>query len=216
MTIAPTAPLAECSFAIGRRSPGVANSSTISSIVRRALKRAGVKAAHTGAHVLRHSLSDRALLRRGSSLDEIRRVAAAPKPEHHGDLRQGGCPRRCIHSHCGGREALDQPDSERPIRDYLAHATQAGVQADRSTKPRCWILLSFLAQRRSDHITVRLALDWATRNKHQRPDEWAARLTIVRGFARHWSGMDPLTEIPPVALLPYRPQRARPYIYSDV
>jgi site-specific recombinase XerD len=49
---------------------GFANSSTISSIVSRALKRAGVKSAHTGAHVLRHSLAT-GLLRRGSSLDEI-------------------------------------------------------------------------------------------------------------------------------------------------
>jgi integrase/recombinase XerD len=37
----------------------------------------------------------------------------------------------------------------------------------------------------------------------------------VRGFAQHWSATDPSTEIPPVGLLPYRPQRARPYIYSD-
>jgi site-specific recombinase XerD len=36
---------------------GFANSSTISSLVRRALKHAGVVSAHTGAHVLRHSLA---------------------------------------------------------------------------------------------------------------------------------------------------------------
>lgn len=49
---------------------GFANSSTISSLVRRALKRAGVESAHTGAHVLRHSLAT-SLLRQGGSLDEI-------------------------------------------------------------------------------------------------------------------------------------------------
>jgi site-specific recombinase XerD len=49
---------------------GVANSSTISSLVRRALKHAGVESAHTGAHVLRHSLAT-SLLRQGGSLDEI-------------------------------------------------------------------------------------------------------------------------------------------------
>jgi site-specific recombinase XerD len=49
---------------------GFANSSTISSIVRRALKYAGVESAHTGAHVLRHSLAT-SLLRQGGSLDEI-------------------------------------------------------------------------------------------------------------------------------------------------
>jgi site-specific recombinase XerD len=49
---------------------GFANSSTISSIVRRALKHAGIESAHTGAHVLRHSLAT-SLLRQGGSLDEI-------------------------------------------------------------------------------------------------------------------------------------------------
>jgi site-specific recombinase XerD len=49
---------------------GFGNSSTISSVVRRALKRAGVESAHTGAHVLRHSLAT-SLLRQGGSLDEI-------------------------------------------------------------------------------------------------------------------------------------------------
>ena len=47
------------------------------------------------------------------------------------------------------------------------------------------------------------------------PAEWAARLSIVRGFARHWSATDPLTEVPPLGLLPYRPARAQPYFYSD-
>lgn len=49
---------------------GLANSSTISSLVRRALKQAGVESAHKGAHVLRHSLAT-TLLRQGGSLDEI-------------------------------------------------------------------------------------------------------------------------------------------------
>jgi integrase len=34
-------------------------------------------------------------------------------------------------------------------------------------------------------------------------------------FARHRSAADPRTQIPPAGLLPYRPKRARPYLYSD-
>lgn len=49
---------------------GFGNSATISSLVMRALKHAGVESAHTGAHVLRHSLAT-SLLRQGGSLDEI-------------------------------------------------------------------------------------------------------------------------------------------------
>ena len=40
------------------------------------------------------------------------------------------------------------------------------------------------------------------------------RCTRSIGFARHWSATDPLTEVPPLGLLPFRPQRAQPYFYS--
>lgn len=49
---------------------GFANPSTLSSIVRRALKQTGIESAHMGAHVLRHSLAT-SMLRNGGSLDEI-------------------------------------------------------------------------------------------------------------------------------------------------
>jgi integrase len=47
------------------------------------------------------------------------------------------------------------------------------------------------------------------------PAEWARRLSIVRIFARYRRATDPRTEIPPDGLLPHRPKRARPYLYSD-
>jgi site-specific recombinase XerD len=67
---------------IRHRAPltGFGNSSTISSIVRRALKRAGVESAHTGAHVLRHSLAT-SLLRQGGSLDEIGELLRHQSPD---------------------------------------------------------------------------------------------------------------------------------------
>ena len=49
---------------------GLGNSSTVSSLVRRALQNVGIESAHMGAHVLRHSLATN-LLRQGGSLDEI-------------------------------------------------------------------------------------------------------------------------------------------------
>lgn len=74
---------------------------------------------------------------------------------------------------------------------------------------------AFLKRKRSPRITVNLALEWATQDANQKPYDWAARLSIVRGFARHWSATDPSTEVPPLGLLPYRPPRAQPYFYSD-
>src|SRR6266700_1746908 len=47
------------------------------------------------------------------------------------------------------------------------------------------------------------------------PSDWAQRLGYVRVFARHWHATDPRTEIPANGLLPFRPQRARPYLYSE-
>ena len=73
----------------------------------------------------------------------------------------------------------------------------------------------FLEQEGTSQITSRLALLWATQPQHIQASEWAARLSVVRGFARYWSATDATTEVPPVGLLPYRPGRAKPYLYSD-
>ena len=74
---------------------------------------------------------------------------------------------------------------------------------------------AFLNRRRARHITIALAMQWAQQDPAARPVEWARRLSFVRGFARHWSAYDPHTEVPPWGLLPHRPTRARPYIYSN-
>jgi len=65
------------------------------------------------------------------------------------------------------------------------------------------------------HITIPLALAWAQQDSSAQPSTCAQRLGYVRSFARHCSASDPQTEIPPRDLLPYRPRRARPYLYSD-
>jgi integrase/recombinase XerD len=100
------------------------------------------------------------------------------------------------------------------VRDYLKMRRGLGFKLVRhETALREFV--SFLARKRSARITVNLALEWAARDANHKPYEWAARLTIVRGFARHWSATDPSTEVPPLGLLPYRPPRAQPYFYSD-
>jgi integrase/recombinase XerD len=76
--------------------------------------------------------------------------------------------------------------------------------------------VSFLEQRRASYITLPLALAWAKQQSGGHSDAWAAqRLSFVRLFARHRSATDPRTQIPPAGLLPFRPKRARPYLYSD-
>lgn len=44
---------------------------------------------------------------------------------------------------------------------------------------------------------------------------WRQRLSVVRGFARYLHAADPSVEVPPPGLIPARPPRATPHIYSD-
>jgi len=101
------------------------------------------------------------------------------------------------------------------VRDYLVLRRGLGFKLQKH-EALLSEFVAFLAQKKAPYITTELALQWATQNPRQRPAEWAARLGIVRGFARHWSGADPRTEVPATGLLPYRPGRAKPYMYSEV
>jgi len=74
--------------------------------------------------------------------------------------------------------------------------------------------VSFLEEHGAEHISVRLAVEWAQCVSVQ-PAEWARRLCFVRGFARHRSATDSRTEIPPLGLLPHRSTRARPHLYTE-
>ena len=100
------------------------------------------------------------------------------------------------------------------VRDYLTMRRGLGCKLVRH-EAGLREFVSFLARKRSARITVSLALEWATQDANHKPYEWAARLSVVRGFARHWSATDPSTEVPPLGLLPYQPPRAQPYFYSD-
>ena len=74
---------------------------------------------------------------------------------------------------------------------------------------------AFLERKEVPYVTTELAMEWAMQPAQHQPCSWAKRLSSVRVFARHWSATDPRTEIPPAGLLPFRPQRARPYLYSE-
>lgn len=100
------------------------------------------------------------------------------------------------------------------IQDYLALRRSLGFKLKRHSRFLEEFAL-FLEQAGESRITARLALQWATQPKQIQQSEWAARLSVVRGFARYWSATDPTTEIPPEGLLPYRHRRAQPYLYSD-
>ena len=100
------------------------------------------------------------------------------------------------------------------IRYYLILRRGLGFKLAKH-EARLEAFASFLERKGKSHITIELALEWATLPAHHQPCQWTARLTTVRGFAQYWSATDPTTEVPPLGLLPYRPNRARPYFYSE-
>jgi len=76
-------------------------------------------------------------------------------------------------------------------------------------------LVAFLNERKARRITIKLALDFATRDQGNGPKPRRAQLALVRGFAKYQAGLDPLTEIPPPGLMPSARRRAKPYLYSE-
>jgi integrase/recombinase XerD len=100
------------------------------------------------------------------------------------------------------------------LNDYLALRQAMGFKlAEAQTLlPR---FVEFLDRQGATFITTEWAVQWATQPRHVQPAEWARRPQWVRGFARYHHAIDPRTEIPPTALLPYRPQRRTPYLYSE-
>ncbi len=82
---------------------------------------------------------------------------------------------------------------EKLLRQFLKHLHDAGVE----------------------HVSVDAALDWAVVPTAGPGSNWSAyRLSVVRGFATYMHGVDPAHEVPAPDMLPTRPQRAVPYLYS--
>ena len=100
------------------------------------------------------------------------------------------------------------------IQDYLALRRNLGFKL-RDAGLCLAKFAMFLEVRSAAHITVALALEWAQQSPSAQPATCAMRLGYVRGFARYHVASDPQTEIPPAGLLPFRPSRAQPYLYSD-
>lgn len=100
------------------------------------------------------------------------------------------------------------------MQDYLVLRRALGfrlVEGEMHLKRFC----EFMEARGESVVTRRLALQWATTPANIRPTSWAGRLTTVRQFAHYLQGFDPRTEIPDRRLLPFRPQRSKPYLYSE-
>jgi integrase/recombinase XerD len=75
--------------------------------------------------------------------------------------------------------------------------------------------VAFLEQAGAERITTELALEWARLPAGAHPHYWRQRLSVVRGFARHLTTIDPASEVPSKDLLPGHRPRIAPYIYGE-
>jgi integrase/recombinase XerD len=100
------------------------------------------------------------------------------------------------------------------LTGYLAVRRALGYRLVRAEK----LLGQFtvwINERGETAITTSSALAWATLPRAAGSNWHAYRLSVVRGFAAHVHALDPTHELVPQDLLPQRPQRAVPYLYTD-
>lgn len=99
------------------------------------------------------------------------------------------------------------------VEDYLRLRRALGYKLERHATllPQ---LVAYLEAAGAATVTSELAVAWARLPERARPNYWAARLAIARGFARYLATIDPVTEVPPPGVFPARRHRPTPYLWS--
>jgi integrase/recombinase XerD len=99
------------------------------------------------------------------------------------------------------------------VEDYLRLRRSLGFKLERAG----WLLpqlVAYLEAGGAATVTSELAIAWARQPAHARPDHWAQRLAVARGFARYLQTVIPATEVPPPGVFPTRRHRPTPYLWS--
>jgi integrase len=100
------------------------------------------------------------------------------------------------------------------VENYLRLRRALGYKLERAGHllPK---LVAYLEAAGSPTLTTELAIAFARLPASARPTHWAARLAVVRGFARYLQTIEPATEVPPPAVFPARRHRPAPYLWSE-
>lgn len=99
------------------------------------------------------------------------------------------------------------------LDDYLGLRRGLGFELTRC-ESRLRGFVSYLAKKRTDWITVAQVIEYVMRPADRSANTQAGYFAAIRGFAKHLSGIDPRTEIPPLGLV-RRDRRPQPFIYSE-
>lgn len=100
------------------------------------------------------------------------------------------------------------------LDDYLTMRRALGYKLERAGTLLAQFV-AYLDEAGADTVTVEYALAWARLPAGGDASWWSYRLSVVRGFAAYLHTLDPASEVPAPDLLPWRPRRATPYLYTD-
>jgi integrase len=101
------------------------------------------------------------------------------------------------------------------LDDYLYLRRSLGHQLADAGRLLPWFV-AYLDEIGAPAITVDNALAWVTQPEGDPSSSvWMRRMTAVRGFARHMSGIDPANQIPPLGLVTFKQRWRQPFVYSD-
>lgn len=100
------------------------------------------------------------------------------------------------------------------IREYLNLREVLGAKLQGKEK-RLREFAGYLRERGETHVSVQVALQWASSPDGSSPTLPARRLADVRIFSRYLHSKDSRHEVLPPDLLPLRSRRIPPYIYSE-
>ena len=105
-----------------------------------------------------------------------------------------------------------------PLREaltsYLTIRRALGYKLVRAGK-LLTLFVAYMEDVGAKTVTTEHAIAWAKLPAGGGVNWWAHRLSVVRCFATYLHTLDPSAEVPAADLLPVRPQRATPYLYSD-
>jgi len=100
------------------------------------------------------------------------------------------------------------------LLDYIAVRRALGFKLDKPAKLLAQFL-TYVEERGEMQLRTATMVAWATLPEGADRSWSSYRLSVVRGFASHVHAIDPMTEVPPADLLPWRRCRATPYLYTE-
>lgn len=102
----------------------------------------------------------------------------------------------------------------RLVDDYLLVRRALGFELE-NVERILHRYVAYLHAGDADMVTVADAVGFATAPPPVSPRSQALRLSAIRGFTRWLHCQDPDVEVPPARILPARPTRVAPYIYTE-